>query len=123
MRGTRGLIIAVACGALVLSGCGDDDPSTADDVADASTCAELLDAYDADAVTDAEAQLIAARLVELAEADFAEDGVLDEKTTCNQVIFELDPEHSDAFEGIDLEEMGTEVDQADNGEPMPANPS
>jgi hypothetical protein len=65
MRRTRWLIITALFSALVLGACGDDDPSTADAVADASTCAELVDAYEAADVTADEAELIAARLVDL----------------------------------------------------------
>lgn len=100
---------------LVLAACGDDDTSTADAVAEASTCAELVDAYEVDTVTNEEAELIANRLVELAEADFADDGVLDERLACGQVVRELDPRHAAAFEGIDLEAMGQTDGRARNG--------
>jgi len=66
-------------------------------------------------VTADEAELIAARLVDLAEADFADDGVFDDKLVCSQVIRDLDPVHAEAFEGIDLEELEQEGGQADNG--------
>ncbi len=106
MRSARGLVVGLVAIALSVGACGNDDPTTADAVAAASTCAELVDAYEVDSVNDEEAELIAARLVALAEADFAEDGILDDKATCNRVIFDLDPNHASAFEGIDLEEMG-----------------
>ena len=115
MRRTRWPIIAALSGALSLGACGSGDPSTADAVAGASTCAELVDAYEVGDVTTEEAELIAARLVDLAEADFADDGVFDDLVVCNQVIRELDPEHAAVFEGIDLEELERANGQARNG--------
>jgi len=91
--------------------CGRGEPpselaATEEMIADASSCSELLDTYEVDTVTAEQARLIATRLEELAEADASEDGVLDDLVTCNQVIRELDPRHSEAFEGLDLEVMG-----------------
>ena len=105
VESARRPLIALVAVCIALGACGDDDPSTADAVADASTCAELVDAYDRESVTPEEAELIADRLEELARADVAEDGVLDDLVTCSRVIRELDPEHPSAFEGLDLEAM------------------
>ena len=96
-------------------GCGDDGPSTSNAVAEASTCEELRDAYDIDSLTDEDAELVGERLVSLAEADFAEDRVLDDKLACNSVIRDLDPNHSSAVAGIDLEEMELFDGKARNG--------
>lgn len=115
MRCTWGRVVTAALGVLALGACGDDDPSTADAVADASTCTELVDSYQVDAVTDEEAALIAARLIELTEADFADDGVLDDLLTCNRVIRDLDKAHPSAFAGIDLEVMDLNDGNARSG--------
>lgn len=110
----------VAAGVLLLAaapGCGssDDDGSMADAVAAATTCAELRDTYEADAVTDEDAVMIADRLVEIAEADYAEDGTLDDLLDCNSVIRDLDGAHASAFQGIDLEEIDLHDGSARNG--------
>jgi hypothetical protein len=114
------LSCSVVVGVLLLataSGCGssDDDGSITEAVAAAATCAELSDTYEAGAVSDEDAVMIADRLVEIAEADYAEDGTLDELLECNSVIRDLDSAHASAFQGIDLEEIDLHDGNARNG--------
>jgi len=110
-------VVVLALALSVAAGCGSNDEagSFSDAVAATTTCAELRATYEISAVTDEDAVLIADRLVEIAEADYAEDGVLDELIACNSVIRDLDNAHASTVDGIDLEEIDLYDGNARNG--------
>jgi hypothetical protein len=97
VRRTQVVVVVLALALSTAPGCGSDDES--DSISDAETCAELRNSYEISAVTDGDAELIADRLVEIAEADYAEDGVLDDPD-CSLVIRDLDSAHASAVDGI-----------------------
>jgi hypothetical protein len=115
IRSTQVIVLVLALSAAPACVSSDGDGSISDAVAAATTCAELRDTYEISALTDGEAVLIADRLVEIAEADYAEDQVLDDLFECNSVIADLGTAHASAFDGIDLEEIDLYDGNARNG--------
>ena len=98
------------------SGCGSTGGgSLREAVATVTTCADLRKAYEVSATSEQDALLIADRLVEIVESDYAEDGKLDERSQCSLVIADLDGPYPRAFDGIDLDEIDLHGGNARNG--------